>query len=176
MTARGDGLEQVLGGIGRLTRLMSNRRTYVLAATVADIELSQQEMQVLRVAVEGAAALGEVARRARMDAGAVSRQIPALERAGLVTRRSGPGNTVVLAATGRGREVVDDLQSVRMAQLQRALRQWSNAELAQFAAQLHRCVDDTTSTPYLASDRRARGPAPGQAPGPDVRMAADVAG
>ncbi len=155
MSARDDALESVLGGIGRLNRLTNSRRTYALAATAADVPLGAQEMQVLRVvALDGATTAGEVARRARMDAGAVSRQLPSLERAGLLSRRSGPGNSVVLAATDTGRDAVEALDSVRMAQLQRALRHWSNAELAQFATLLARFVTDTTATPYESGDRR----------------------
>ncbi len=149
-------LAALSSALGRLQRLMANRRTYALAAAIAGVTESQQEMHVLRATVSGGAApLGAIARRARMDAGAVSRQIAALERTGLITRSAGPGNSVILDATDAGRNLSDNFEAVRTAHLHRALRAWSAADRRRFAELIDRFVDDTSSTPYSPSDRPA---------------------
>ena len=153
-------LAELAGALGRFQRLASNRRTFALAADAAGVTLTQQEMEVLRVLVhQGPSTLGELARRARMDAGAVSRQIRTLEAAGLVSRRAGGANSVVVGATTEGASVCADFEAVRAEHLGRALRAWTPAERAAFAELLGRFVDDTSRTPYEVSDRAVSAPA-----------------
>ncbi len=147
-------IEAITSGLAGLQRLVASRQTFALALAAAGLEISQQEMQVLRIVwLEGSAPLGEIARRARMDAGAVSRQVPSLERAGLVARRPGPANTVFLELTDAGREAVDAFERVRNSHMRRALRNWSADDRRTFAELLRRFTTDTTSTPYQPSDR-----------------------
>lgn len=149
-------IEAITAALGGLQRLVASRQTFALALTAAGLELSQQEMQVLRVVwMEGSAPLGEIARRARMDAGAVSRQVPSLEQAGFVARRPGPANTVFLELTESGRRAVETFEQVRNGHMRRALRSWSTDDRHRFAELLRRFTADTSSTPYQPSDRRS---------------------
>lgn len=147
------GLDSLQAAISRLQRMFTNRRVFGLAAAVAGIDLSQQAMQVLTVVAQaGPLTLGDVAHRARMDAGAVSRQIRPLLEAELVQRREGPGNSVIVEATPAGAAMVADFQAVRDGQLERALADWTDAERQQFAELMERFVNDVSATPYRALD------------------------
>lgn len=141
----------------RMQRLFTHRRVFGLAASVAGIDISQQAMQVLTVvAQEGPLTLGDVAHRARMDAGAVSRQIRPLIDADFIERRPGPGTSVIVQATAVGAATVDDFQAVRDGQLSRALADWTDEDRERFAELLTRFVDDVSATPYQALDHTDR--------------------
>ena len=137
--------------LGRLTRLLANRRVHGRLTTALGIELSQQSMQVLGVLDAGRGLpVGEVARAAHMDVGAVSRQVRSLEERGLVTRTASPGNgsVVLVAATAAGRSVADQLAEVRSQHLSEALSGWTSDEIDTLSAQLDRLLDDLQATPY----------------------------
>lgn len=141
--------------LGRLTRLLANRRVHGRLTAALGVDLSQQAMQVLgALDADVASPVGELARAAHMDVGAVSRQLRGLEERGLVTRTASPGNgsIVLVAATDEGRVVADQLATVRSSHLGEALSGWSEAEVAALAAQLDRLLDDLQATPYRALD------------------------
>ena len=148
-----DQLGEVRLGLTRLGRLLSSRRVHAGMANAARVTLPEQAMNVLRY-------LGDrdplpVGRRAaRMDAGAVSRQVKVLVDAGLVERRESPqhGSIVLVVATPEGRETARRFEQVRNAQLSRALSDWTDDEREQLGRLLLRLVDDLQSTPYQATD------------------------
>jgi DNA-binding MarR family transcriptional regulator len=82
-----------------------------------------------------------------LDLSTVSRQVPALERAGWVARERDPEDhrAQLLDLTPLGREVLADVRHSRAAVLTRLLPDWSDDELAAFAAQLRRFNDDVTT-------------------------------
>ena len=84
-------LQSVRLGLTRLQRLLSSRRVHAGMAGAARVVLPQQAMNVLRALGDREPLpVGDLARAARMDTGAVSRQIRVLEEEGLVERRSSP--------------------------------------------------------------------------------------
>ena len=150
-----DQLVPVRLGLTRLGRLLSSRRVHVGMAGAAGVELPEQAMNVLRALGDrDALPVGDLARAAHMDTGAVSRQVRVLEAEGLVDRRTSPQHRsiVLVEATAEGRDAAHRFERVRNAQLTRALAEWTDEERAQLGALLLRLVDDLTSTPYLRSD------------------------
>ena len=78
-------LQSVRLGLTRLQRLLSSRRVHAGMAGAARVVLPQQAMNVLRALGDREPLpVGDLARAARMDTGAVSRQIRVLEEEGLV--------------------------------------------------------------------------------------------
>jgi DNA-binding MarR family transcriptional regulator len=142
-------------GITRLQRLLSSRRVHSGMASAAGVTLSQQALQVLRALAEHPAqAVSDVARAARMDNGAVSRQLKVLEDEGLVERRASPthGSIVLVEATPAGRRVNRRYERVRNGQLSRALEDWTSEERRDLGRLLVRLVDDLQTTPYVDPD------------------------
>jgi len=142
-------------GLTRLGRLLSSRRVHAGMAGAAGVTLPQQAMNVLRALGDrDPLPVGDLARAARMDPGAVSRQIRVLEEAGYVERRDSPqhGSIVLVVATPEGRDVARRFERVRHAQLSRALADWTDDEREQLGRLLLRLVDDLQSTPYRPSD------------------------
>lgn len=148
-------LESVRLGLTRLGRLLASRRVHAGMASAAGAALPQQALTVLR-ALGGreALAVSDLARAARMDAGAVSRQVKVLEEHGMAERRPSQahGSVVLVEATEEGRRVAERYERVRSAQLSRALADWEPAERDELGRLLLRLVDDLQSTPYLRSD------------------------
>ncbi|MBU6328450.1 MAG: MarR family transcriptional regulator [Acidobacteria bacterium] len=150
-----DQLVPVRLGLTRLGRLLSSRRVHVGMAGAAGVELSEQAMNVLRALGDRESVpVGELARLAHMDAGAVSRQIRVLESEGLVERRTSPQHRsmVLVESTATGRAIAHRFERVRNAQLSRALADWTDEEREQLGRLLLRLVDDLLATPYLRAD------------------------
>jgi DNA-binding MarR family transcriptional regulator len=86
----------------------------------------------------------DLALRNALDPSTVSRAVAALVGAGLVVRTADPsdGRASVLALTDRGRAVLTGLSSWYGDLLASALRDWSDEDLAAFAAMLQRFSDD----------------------------------
>jgi hypothetical protein len=148
-------LQSVRLGLTRLQRLLSSRRVHAGMAGAARVALPQQAMNVLRALGDrDPLPVGDLARAARMDTGAVSRQIRVLEEEGLVERRSSPqhGSIVLVVATPEGRAMAHLFERVRGAQLSRALIDWTPEEREQLGKLMLRLVDDLQATPYLQTD------------------------
>jgi len=148
-------LQSVRLGLTRLQRLLSSRRVHAGMAGAARVVLPQQAMNVLRALGDREALpVGDLARAARMDTGAVSRQIRVLEEEGLVERRSSPqhGSIVLVEATAEGKAMARRFERVRGAQLSRALVDWTPEERRQLGELMLRLVDDLQATPYLQAD------------------------
>lgn len=149
------GLDELRRGLNRLQRVLASRRIQSRLAEVAGVALGQQAVQVLRVIGDGKERpAADVAREARMDVGAVSRQLRALEEQGLLTRRASPdhGSVVLVEATDEGRDVAERLDAVQRRHFAEALASWSDEECAALGRALLRLVDDLQRTPYRAPD------------------------
>ena len=138
-------------GLTRLQRMLSSRRINAEMADAAGVPLSQQSIEVLRALGDNdPRPVGRVARAARMDTGAVSRQLRALEDAGLVERRASEthGSVVLVQATPRGRRLAARYERLRSAHLSIALAAWEPDERRELGRLLLRLVDDLSNTPY----------------------------
>jgi DNA-binding MarR family transcriptional regulator len=132
-----------------LQRLRASRKVHAALAEATHVDLSQQAVQVL-VALDGTLPVAQLAQAARMDVGAVSRQVRVLEADGYVTKAPSPENAsvVLVTATPRGAEVADRIRAVRNDHVTRALAGWSATDRRALAVLLRRLVDDLQSTPY----------------------------
>lgn len=148
-------LDAVRSGMARLQRMFGSRRIHSNMAAAAGVGLSAQGLGVLRALGDGGPrSVGEVARDARMDTGAVSRQLRVLVEEGLVSRQQSPahGSVVLVEATDEGRRLFGRYERVRVGQLARALGGWSSEERRTLGDLLVRLVDDLQSTPYVDPD------------------------
>jgi DNA-binding MarR family transcriptional regulator len=146
-----DEITAVARAIQSFQRLRASRQGHAALMAAAGVELSQQAAQVLLAARDGQS-VAEVARSARMDMGAVSRQLKVLEDDGLVVRSASPDNgTVVLVTlTADGRSIADRVTAVRDHHLTVALAGWTPDDLDRLGHLLQRMVDDLQATPYAS--------------------------
>jgi DNA-binding MarR family transcriptional regulator len=138
-------------GLHRLQRLLSSRRAFSNLADAAGVDLSQQSAEVLgALGDNGAQPVAEVARRARMDVAAVSRQLRTLEERQLARRRPSPNHrsVVLVEATARGKRVAQQIDVVRRRHLDEVLTGWAAGDRTSLGALLLRFVDDLQRTPF----------------------------
>src|SRR5437879_5557890 len=132
-----------------MQRMLANRRTWTALAQSAGVELPQQQVQVLQHLQDGTPkSVAELARVARMDAAAVSRQVRALEERGLVARRHGHGRVVLIDPTPEGLEVAKRLHERRAQHLEDALADWTPDDVETLGRLMLRVVDDLPATPH----------------------------
>jgi DNA-binding MarR family transcriptional regulator len=147
-------VEVVRLGLHRLGRLLSNRRSWALLASSADVDLPQQTIQVLLQLHDGEPrSVAELARVARMDAAAVSRQIRVLEEHGLVERQpsANHGRVVLIQPTSQGLEQAQRLYRLNQSHLADALASWTEEERQTLGTLMIRLVDDLQRTPHRHS-------------------------
>jgi DNA-binding MarR family transcriptional regulator len=157
-------VEPVRQGLHRLQRLLGSRRPWTALGDAAGVDLAQQGIQVLEVLHDGEArSMAELARLARMDAAAVSRQVRDLEERGLVVRRPSTvhGRIVLIEPSDTGRATARRLHDLRDQHLVDAMASWDPGERKALGRLVLRLVDDLESTPYRRSPalapRRAAG-------------------
>jgi DNA-binding MarR family transcriptional regulator len=132
-----------------LQRLRASRKVHAALVEATGVDLSQQAVQVL-VALEGTLPVARLAQVARMDVGAVSRQLRVLEHEGCVTKAPSPDNAsaVLVTATERGRKAAAAITRARDDHLAHVLADWSPDDRAALAILLRRLVDDLQATPF----------------------------
>jgi DNA-binding MarR family transcriptional regulator len=133
-----------------LGRLLASRRVAARFTDAAGTEVGQQGLAVLRALHRhGRQPVAAVAAAAHMDLGAVSRQLRALESAGLVRREpdAGDGRVVHVSATPAGHGVARRVQTVQRRHLDAALADWSDGDKDVLACLLTRLVSDLRATP-----------------------------
>jgi DNA-binding MarR family transcriptional regulator len=144
-------LEGVRLGLHRLQRLLSSRRSSSALAVAAGVDLPQQVIQVLQVLQDGEPrSVADLARLARMDAAAVSRQVRALEDQGLVRRQASPnhGRIVLIEPTEAGLTAARRLRELSNRHLTDALAGWNPDDRETLGRLLVRLVDDLQGTPH----------------------------
>lgn len=120
-------------------------------AAAADVQLSQASYTLLRsIADDGPMPMGELARLAHMDLGMAARIVQGLQDDGMVTRFSDPadGRKTMVEVSAAGQHTARALQDVRRDHLERALSDWSVADLREFDRLLGRFLTDTTVTSF----------------------------
>jgi DNA-binding MarR family transcriptional regulator len=104
-------------------------------------------MVLSRLEELGPVRLSTLAQVLSLDISTVSRQVPVLERHGWVVRQRDPEDqrAQLFELTDAGREVLTEVRRSRVEVLGRLLPDWTEKELAAFAAQLHRFNADVTT-------------------------------
>lgn len=146
---RSEEISAIAGSLQALQRLRGSRRVHAALVRAADVELSQQAVQVL-LALGDSQSVAALARVAHMDVGAVSRQLRVLEDRGLVMRAPSPdnGSVVLVTATDTGIATARQIRRLRDEHLERALAAWTPGDRQHLGALLQRLVDDLQATPY----------------------------
>lgn len=133
-----------------LRRLLASRQVHRALVSAVGLEVSQQELQVLAAVGDGAISSSQLASVARMDPGAVSRQVSTLVDGGLIERIDDPDrrSAVLLRATPSGREAIDKVAEVQRRHLYETLVGWSTDDVAALAELLPKFITDLQQTPY----------------------------
>ena len=157
-TARKDPIDALAEAMRELQRLRASRKVHAAVTDAADVDLPQQAVQVL-VALDGTLPVARLAGVARMDVGAVSRQLRVLQGTGLVTKAPSPDHArvVLVTATAAGRAAAARITASRNDHLARAVAEWSDGDLRALGRLLHRLVDDLQRTPYTGDVPRPVG-------------------
>jgi DNA-binding MarR family transcriptional regulator len=130
---------ETLGRVGR-SRAAAARR-----ARRAGLTLAGNAQQVLRRVVEHAPVrISDLARHVHMSDALVSRQVSALEAAGLVARQSSreDGRVALVTATAAGKRASARLRAAADSIFAEHLSGWSVRELAALAAPMERLASD----------------------------------
>lgn len=146
-------LEELGEALQGLQRMRSSKQAFALLAEAIGTDLPRQSIDALTALGEQTMPVAEVAKRARMDVGATSRQLRDLEEAGYITKEpSAEKRSVVLvAATAEGLELARLVQSVQHRHMRRALADWSREDRKRLALLLDRLVKDLQETPFEAA-------------------------
>jgi len=147
-----DQIAAIADAMRQLQHLRASRKVHAALLDAIGIDLSQQAVQVLSV-LDGTLPVAQVAHAARMDVGAVSRQLRGLEDEGYVTKTPSPDNAsvVLVTATARGKALADRIRASRNDHLERALADWTATDRRALANLLGRLVDDLQATPFTAA-------------------------
>jgi DNA-binding MarR family transcriptional regulator len=140
-----------------LLRMSASRRVYANQAEAAGVAMSQPAYVLLRrISLDGPLAMGELARRTHMDAGATARQVGQLERDGLVRRYASPddGRVNLVVATPAGTRVHQRLAAVLHGRMVDVLARWSEKDRREFARLMGRFVDDLRESNYPRAEAR----------------------
>lgn len=126
-----------------LRELIVISRRGIADARRASVSLSMTDQSILGYIVDHPGARGvDIAEAYRLNRSTVSRQLAGLVRLGIVreAERSGRGRPLELTDAGRAAydEALGILQAEVDGQLDGQLDGWSDAEVARFAADLHR--------------------------------------
>jgi DNA-binding MarR family transcriptional regulator len=146
-----DPTESLHASIRRLAQLFASRKVTANLAQVAGTELSQQAIAMLRVLNrEGELPIAELAQEARMDLGAVSRQLRVMESSSLVQRKEDPSDrrVALVRLTRSGTALAQRIRRIELDQLNRVFRGWDATDLDQLASLLARMVDDLAGTEF----------------------------
>lgn len=129
--------------IDALRTLVRLGRSAKPAAHPSDLAASAASLLTL-LTREGDQRLGQLACRLAVDPSVASRQVAALDRAGLVDRRPDPldRRAQLLAITDRGREALDRYHRERLDWLVGALDGWQDEEIRALTAALRRLEHD----------------------------------
>ncbi len=143
-------LDHLIEALKRLQRLRSSKQVFALLLKAIGSDLPRQAIEVLTTLDDRTMPVAEVAKRARMDLGATSRQLRKLEQLGLVKKQPSVENrsVVLVAATARGLKLSRLVMSVQRRHLGRVLDDWNEGDRRRLATLLDRLVTDLQKTPY----------------------------
>ena len=144
----------------QLTVLLRRGTRIHLATQHGNITLERSAYGIMcKLADEGPQRLGALAVAFGLDPSTITRQVQDLERNGLVAREDHPldGRVSVLRMTASGRQVLRKSRRHRRARLQKALSEWSAADLTDLGRLLkefNASLDGLTESRELQQARR----------------------
>ncbi len=112
----------------QMTVLLRRVQRIHISTSSGEMELDRSAYGIMcRLADEGPQRLGSFASAFGLDPSTITRQVQALEKAGLATRTtdSADRRASILDLTGEGREVLDRTREYRRARLNEILEDWS---------------------------------------------------
>ncbi|HET9859219.1 MAG TPA: MarR family transcriptional regulator [Nocardioidaceae bacterium] len=112
----------------QMTVLLRRVQRIHISTSSGEMELDRSAYGIMcRLADEGPQRLGSFASAFGLDPSTITRQVQALEKAGLATRTidSADRRASILDLTGEGREVLDRTREYRRSRLNEILEDWS---------------------------------------------------
>ncbi|HEU4513597.1 MAG TPA: MarR family transcriptional regulator [Nocardioidaceae bacterium] len=132
----------------QMTILLRRVQSIHISTSSGEMDLDRSAYGILcRLADEGPQRLGALATAFGLDPSTITRQVQALERAGLVARRSDDGDrrASILDLTDEGRVVLEHTRAYRRERLEEILDEWSDEDRREFARLLTKANDSVTS-------------------------------
>ena len=125
----------------QLTMLLRRGHRVYVSTQRGDVTLERSSYGIMcKLADEGPQRVGALASAFGLDPSTLTRQVYALERAGLVSRRVDPSDrrAFILDLTTEGSEVLAQSRNHRRARLRKALADWPETDLTDMARLLRR--------------------------------------
>ena len=124
-------LEYQAAVLARLLEALNRRRTYPLERS--------HYLLLLRLS-DGPQKIGSLSAALALDGTTVTRQVAAMEARGLVSRRPDPEDrrSALVEQTPEGSALVTEMRDMRRERIGRLVSDWSETEVARFAADLDR--------------------------------------
>lgn len=137
----------------QMTMLLRRVQSIHISTSSGQMDLDRSAYGILcQLADNGTQRLGSLATTFALDPSTITRQVQALERAGLVVRRTDDEDrrAWLLDLTEEGRTVLEHTRAYRRGRLEQVLDDWSRADreelarlLTKFNASIQRLVDRT---------------------------------
>ncbi len=126
------GFEAEITMLARALEAVQRRRAYPLERAAY--------LLIGLIEAEGPQPVGEIARRLLLDGSTVTRQVAAMEKAGLVKKAAHPadGRSALVEATSLGRERAGAMRRARLQRLERMFAAWPAGERREAARVLAR--------------------------------------
>jgi DNA-binding MarR family transcriptional regulator len=125
----------------QMTVLLRRVQRIHISTSAGDLELERSAYGIMcRLADEGPQRLGSFASAFGLDPSTITRQVQALEKAGLAARTTDTADrrASILDLTGEGREVLDRTREHRRERLQETIGDWSEHDRAEFGRLLEK--------------------------------------
>jgi DNA-binding MarR family transcriptional regulator len=125
----------------QMTVLLRRVQSIHLSTASGDMHLERSAYGILcQLADEGPQRLGTLAGAFGLDPSTITRQVKALEDAGLATRETDPSDrrASILDLTPEGREALETTRTYRRGRLFEAMSDWTQEERSQFGRLLER--------------------------------------
>ncbi len=132
----------------QMTILLRRVQSIHISTSSGEIDLERSAYGILcRLADEGPQRLGSLASAFGLDPSTITRQVQALEKAALVTRRADEDDrrASILDLTEEGRTVLEHTRSYRRERLQEIMDEWPVADREEFARLLAKMNDSITA-------------------------------
>jgi DNA-binding MarR family transcriptional regulator len=125
----------------QITVLLRRVQRIHISTSSGDIELDRSAYGIMcKVADDGPQRLGSFANAFRLDPSTITRQVQALEKAGLAARQTDTADrrASILDLTEEGREVLERTRNHRRERMREALLDWSEDDRSEFGRLLEK--------------------------------------